>query len=158
MLSKGNFRCVILRTDNVSQCEFSGGACLYGTLWQFMRVFCFSSLTLFQPQFNNKPKPWEAMTAGKKSNYAMILCMVCVTVCLTVCVHAGTQLLCTNTLRYFDGLVCVAVWASKISDAKQLTGVAADIEDLHDEHETEVAQAGMGEAIRNSKNAFWEDA
>ena len=74
-----------------------------------------------------------------------------------MCVHAGTTILNTNTLWYFDGLVCVAVWASKINDAELATGIFLDIDDLFHEHDTEEAKGIMREAIWCSRTAFVED-
>ena len=76
MLSRGNLRRVVPGTDDIAKGDFLGGAGSYGSLWQFMWVYCFSTLMAFQPQFHNHPKPWDKQIGGKNINDAMILCVV----------------------------------------------------------------------------------
>ena len=70
---------------------------------------------------------------------------------------AGTQILNSNTLAYFDAICTVAAWSNQIGTAKKATGVPADITDLIEEHNTEDAKLALKSAIRQSKTTFYKD-
>ena len=71
------------------------------------------------------------------------------------CCWAGTQILNSNTLAYFDTICTVVAWNNQIGTAEKATNIQAEIADLIEEHNTEDTKIALKSVIIQSKHTFY---